>query len=316
MRQYIARRLLAAALTMFLLSIATFVVLRVLAPGDPALMRLGTGATQEQLDATHERMGLNDPMVVQYLRWTKQLVSFDLGESSFNGESVAMNIRNRLPVSAELLVLTMALTVAIGMPFGVVAAVYRNSLLDYGTRLTAIFGLSIPAFWVATLMLLVPNEVWGYAPPIGKTVALTRDPLANLRQFGPPALVLALAPSATVLRFTRSALLEVLGQDYVRTARAKGLRERVVVSRHALRNALVPVVTVLGLQFAALLGGAVIIEQIFTLNGMGRYLFESIYRGDYQVVQTLTLFVACAVILTNLAVDVAYVWLDPRIRYA
>ncbi len=314
MRRYILRRLLIAGFILVFLSIITFVILRI-APGDPAVLRLGPGATEEQIDAEHERLGLNEPFIAQYFDWVGQILRFDLGESNFNGEPVLNSIRTRLPTTIELMALTLALTTTIGILAGVLSALYRNSALDYVVRVTSIFGLSVPAFWVATLVLIVPNEQWGYAPPIGKTIGFFDDPWDNLRQFGPPALVLALGPAASVMRLTRSTMLEVLRQDYVRTARSKGLRERVVVGRHALKNAMIPVVTVLGLQFVALLGGSVIIESIFTLNGIGRYFFQAIFTSDYQVVQTLTLYIGAIVVLTNLGIDILYAWLDPRIKY-
>lgn len=314
MQRFILRRLLVSVFILIFLSIVVFLVLRV-APGDPALLRLGQNATAEQIEAEHESLGLNDSLIVQYLDWVKQLFSFDLGISNFNGEPVRDAIKSRLPVTLELVAITLALTVALGVPAGVLSALYRNSLVDYGVRLTAIFGLSVPALWIATLVLLIPIELWGYAPPIGKTIAFFDNPWDNLRQFLPPALILAIAPAASIMRLTRSALLEVLRQDYIRTARAKGLLEHVVVLRHALKNAMIAPLTVLGLQFAALLGGSVIIEQIFALDGIGRYFFQSIFVSDYQVVQTLTLYIGVVVVLTNLAVDVAYAWLDPRIRY-
>jgi peptide/nickel transport system permease protein len=214
------------------------------------------------------------------------------------------------------MVLTMVFTVVIGIPFGVVSALFRNSPLDYLVRVTAIFGLSVPSFWIATLVLIIPLALWGYSPPLGRTVAFMDDPILNLKQFGPPAAVLALASAAGIMRLSRSALLEVMRQDYMRTARAKGLRERVVVLRHGLKNSLIPVVTVLGLQMAGLLGGALIIEQIFTLPGIGQYTFIELFNKDFPVVQTMTLYIGAIVILLNLAVDVSYAWFDPRIRYS
>jgi len=182
-------------------------------------------------------------------------------------------------------------------------------------RVAATIGLSVPVFWVATLVILLPNQWWGYSPPLGRTVGFFDDPLGNLRQFVPPAVILGTAAASGIMRLTRSALLEVLRQDYIRTARSKGLRERMVIWRHALRNSLVPVVTVLGLQVAALLGGAIIVEQIFTLRGLGNYIYQSIVIKDFAVVQTMALYVALAVVLMNLVVDITYAWLNPRIRY-
>jgi peptide/nickel transport system permease protein len=311
---FIARRLLASVVILFFLSIAVFLMLRV-APGDPALLRVGPQASAQQIAAERERLGLNDPLPVQYWRWMRGVLTGDLGISDFNGESVARSIRNRLPNTLELLLMTVVLTAVLGITAGVVSAVWRDSPLDYAVRVVAVLGLSVPALWLATLALLVPLQLWGYAPPIGRVVHFFDDPWGNLRQFLPPALVLALGPAAAIMRLTRSSLLEVLRQDYIRTARAKGLLERVVISRHALRNAMIPPVTVLALQVSALLGGSVIIEQIFTLPGMGQYFFQAIFVKDYTVVQTLTLYTGVVVVLTILALDVVYAWLDPRIRY-
>jgi len=184
-------------------------------------------------------------------------------------------------------------------------------------RFTAIFGLAVPVFWVATLVLILPQEWWGYAPPLGgRYVHLMDNPFENLKQFLPPAAVLALSSAAGVMRLTRSSLLETLRQDYMRTARAKGLRERTVVFSHGLKNSLIPVVTVLGLQMAGLLGGALIVEQIFTLPGLGDYTFRALFQKDFEVVQTMTLYAGVTVVVLNLAVDVSYAWLDPRIRYS
>jgi peptide/nickel transport system permease protein len=219
-------------------------------------------------------------------------------------------------VTFELMVLTMIFTIAIGVPFGILSAVFRNSPVDYLVRTTAIAGLSVPNFWIATLVILIPSALWNYAPPFGRVVPFSSDPIGNLKQFGPPAAVLALASAAGIMRLARSSLLEVMRQDYMRTARAKGLRERAVVLRHGLKNSLIPVVTVLGLQMAGLLGGAIIIETIFTLPGLGQYVFQELLYKDFQVVQTMTVYIGAIVILMNLAVDVSYAWFDPRIRYS
>jgi peptide/nickel transport system permease protein len=229
---------------------------------------------------------------------------------------VSTALRNRFPVTFELMVLTMIFTIVVGIPFGIISAVFRNSPLDYFVRSTAILGLSVPNFWVATLVLIVPVALWNYSPPLGRTIAFTQDPILNLKQFGPPAAVLALGSAAGIMRLARSSLLEVMRQDYMRTARAKGLRERAIIARHGLKNSLIPVVTVLGLQLAGLLGGAIIIEQIFTLPGLGQYVFQELLYKDFQVVQTMTIYIGAIVILMNLLVDVSYAWFDPRIRYS
>jgi len=314
MRAYIARRLLLAALTLALISVGVFWLLR-LGPGDIAQIALGQGASQEQVQAMREHLGLNEPIHLQYFRWMGQLFRGDLGTSAISGTPVGSELTSRLPVTAELLIITLVVTVAIGIPAGVVSALYRNSPIDYAVRVAATIGLSVPVFWVATLVILLPNQWWGYSPPLGRTVGFFGDPVGNLRQFVPPGLILGTAAASGIMRLTRSALLEVLRQDYIRTARSKGLRERMVIWRHALRNSLVPVVTVLGLQVSALLGGAVIIEQIFSLRGLGNYFYQSIVIKDFPVVQTMTLYIALVVVLMNLTVDITYAWLNPRIRY-
>ena len=314
MRAYILRRLVLGVLILFLLSVAVFVMLRV-APGDPASYICGLRCTPEGIDAIHEEMGLNDPYPVQYLNWLGDVLTGDLGEATVSGKPVIDSLRERLPVTVELLIITMLLTAIVGVSFGVISAVFRNTPADYLVRVTAVLGLALPNFWVATLVLTLPLQWWGYAPELGGAIAFFDDPAGNLRQFVPPAAVLALASSAGIMRLTRSSLLEVLRTDFVRTARSKGLRESVVVGRHALRNSLIPVVTVLGLQVAALLGGAVIVEQIFSLQGIGFYFFQTLQSKDYVVVQSLTLYIGAAVVLMNLLVDVSYAWMDPRIRY-
>jgi peptide/nickel transport system permease protein len=214
------------------------------------------------------------------------------------------------------MLLTLIWTVVIGIPFGVISAYKRNSVTDYGVRLFAIFGLSVPNFWIGTLVLVIPAQIWGYAPPLDHQVAFFDAPWENMKQFGPPSIVLALASIASIMRLARSSLLEVLRADYVRTARAKGLAERVVIIRHSLKNSLIPVITVLGLQISALLGGTVIIEQIFNLRGLGQYVFSSILQKDFNVAQTLVLYTAAVAVFMNLLVDLVYGLFDPRIRYA
>lgn len=331
MQRYIARRLIQSAFILFVLSVAVFLLLRIAPGADPALLRCGISCTEEKREAIREGLGLNLPYypisldftelsVVefngedQYTRWIREVFSGSLGRDINEGE-VAEQLKRRLPVTIELLIITLLVTVGVGIPFGIISAVYRNSPADYSTRFTAILGLAVPSFWVATLVLLIPQQYWGYAPPLLESVSFFDSPWDNLRQFGPPAIVLGAASAAGIMRLTRSSMLEVMRQDYVRTARAKGLHERVVIGRHALKNSLIPVITVLGLQIAALFGGAVIIEQIFNLEGVGRYFLTSLFAKDFQVVQTLTLYIGVIVVLANLTVDIVYAWLDPRIRY-
>jgi len=310
---YALRRAALAVLVVWAVSLAVFVLLRVL-PGDPALTGLGAGATAEAVARARGDLGLDAPLPVQYGRWIAGLARLDLGVSTLDGVSVAAEVGRRLPVTVELLVLTTAWTVMLGVPGGVFAARRRGTPADGAIRLGAVAGLAVPSFWVATLVLMLPQQWWGYAPPLDGAVGLLEDPIANLRQFLPPSLVLAAAPAATVARLTRTTLLEVLDADFVRTARAKGLAERVVVVGHALPNALIPVATLLGLQAGALLGGTIIAEQVFNLGGLGQYLLRAILQQDLAVAQTLVLGFAATAVLLNLAVDLSYGWLDPRVR--
>ncbi|HET6615303.1 MAG TPA: ABC transporter permease [Dehalococcoidia bacterium] len=316
MQTYILRRLLVGALILFVLSITVFILLQIVPGSDVVKLRCGLNCTPEGIAAERERLGLNDPYVVQYWRWLSGVLTGDLGTSLVNYRPVSDSIRARFPVTLELMVLTLIITVIVGIPAGVISAIWKNSATDYVVRVAAIFGLAVPGFWVATLVLILPAEWWGYAPPIGRYVHLSEDPIGNLKQFLPPAAVLAVGSAAGVMRLTRSSLLEVLRQDYMRTAKAKGLRERTMIIRHGLKNSLIPVVTVLGLQVSGLLGGAIIVEQIFALPGLGLFTFESLFRKDFPVVQTMTLYAGVSVVLLNLLVDVSYAWLDPRIRYS
>lgn len=304
-----------AVLILWFISIAVFIMMR-LGDTDPALLQQGINATPEKVAQIHKEMGLDDPYPVQYWNWLKGVATFDLGKSALSQTDITQEFKDRFPKSLQLMLMTLAWTIVLGIPFGVISAARQNSLPDYGVRLFAIIALSIPSFWVATLVLLVPARQWGYAPPLNAQVSIFDSPWDNFRQFGPPSLVLALGPIASVMRLTRSSLLEVLRSDYVRTAKAKGLTERVVIIRHALKNALIPVVTVLGLLVGGLLGGSVIIEQIFNLHGLGAYAFSAISQKDFNVAQTLVLYTASVAVLMNLAVDLLYGVFDPRIRYA
>jgi len=311
---YILRRLLQACLILWIISVGVFWLQRV-AGADPALLQQGLNATPERIAQVHRELGLDDPYPVQYLNWVKDMLTFDLGRSVLTQTSVTKEFKARFPVTFQLFVMTLAWTILIGVPLGVISAVRRNSPADFGVRMLAVTGLAVPTFWVATLVLMIPAQQWGYAPPLNKTISLFDNPGANLRQMGPPSLVLALGAMAGVMRLVRSELLEVLRADYIRTARAKGLAGRTVVVRHALRNSLIPVVTVLGLQISGLLGGSVIVEQIFNLRGLGQYIYGSILQKDFAVTQTLVMYTAGIAVLMNLAVDVVYAVIDPRIKY-
>ena len=314
MRQYVLRRLLQAVVILAILSVAVFLLLRVAPGADPAQIKCGLMCNEEKYQALRDEMGLDDPYPVQYKDWLTNVFSGSLGED-WNGTAVGGELVKRLPTTLELLTLTFLVTVMFGVPFGIISALYRNSPVDFGVRLTAVLGLAVPNFWLATLVLLVPMAMWNYAPPLTESAGLFSDPADNFRQFVPPAIVLGAVSAAGVMRLTRSTMLEVMVQDYVRTARAKGLHERGVVLNHALKNSLIPVVTILGLQLASLFGGAVIIENVFNLQGVGNYFLSALVRKDFQVAQTLTLYTGVVVVTLNLAIDMMYAWLDPRIRF-
>lgn len=314
MRRYILRRLLLMVPVLVLISFAVMMLMR-LVPGDPARLALGQEAREADIQRFRHTYHLDDSIPVQYARWWGDLLRGNLGSSVVHRTNVTTELKQRLPTTLEMLLFAMILTVLIGIPFGIISALKRNSALDYGVRLLSIGGLSIPSFWLGTILLILPAIWWDYLPPLGK-VRFTDDPLRNLQQYLLPSLTLAIGSSAVIMRLTRSAVLEVLRNDYVRTARAKGLRQRRVVTGHVLKNALIPVVTVLGLQLAGLIGGAVIIETIFNLPGVGLLFIDSIFKRDYPLIQGLTFFLAVVFVFINLLVDLSYAWLDPRIRYS
>jgi peptide/nickel transport system permease protein len=298
-------------------SFLTFAMFRLI-PGDPATWLCGITATPECVERVREAYGLNDPWYEQYGRWLWGLAQGDLGHSFFTTLSVTEEMERRLPVTAELLVMTTTFALLIGVPAGVVSAIRPNTWFDWLARVASVAWLSIPGFWLG-IMVVIFGLIWfDWAPPQFSRgyVSFFDDPWINLQQFFFPSLVMALAIGAGIMRLTRSSLLEVLRNDYIRTAWSKGLRERTVVVRHALKNALIPVTTVVGLQIGALLGGTVVMESVFNLNGVGKYTLEAIILRDFLVVQGIVLFFAAAYVLANLAVDVAYAWLDPRIRYS
>lgn len=315
MAQYILRRVLMLFPVLFGVTLVTFFAMRVM-PGDLAQVQLGEYATPEALAAFREEHGLNDPLVVQYLRWVGGILRLDLGESMRgNGQPVLHEILRRLPVTVELTVFALLCSLAISLPAGILAAVRQGTWLDYGARVVSMTGLAVPSFVLGSLMITLPALWFGWIPPI-RYVPFSRDPVANVSQFILPGIALGAALAGTVTRMVRSQLLEVLRQDYVRTAHAKGLRERTVVLRHALKNALIPVTTIVGLQLGVLLGGTIIIESIFALPGIGRLMIESVMLRDYPTVQGIVVFMSFVYVLVNLVIDVSYAWLDPRIRYS
>jgi peptide/nickel transport system permease protein len=313
MRQYVLKRLVIAISSLVIASIGVFALPRML-PGDVVQLMLEERAYGKDLEDLRAKLGLDRPIHVQYFDWSSRVVRGELGESLWTKRPVFEELARRLPVSLKLGFLALVFSIAIALPIGILAAIRQDSVADYVARSLAIVGLSVPGFWIATLVILLPSLWWNWSPPIQYT-EFGADPWAHVTQFIIPAFILGIASSAAIMRLTRAQLLEVLRQDYVRTAWAKGVREGAVVLKHSLKNALIPVVTVLGIQVAQILGGTVIFETIFGLPGMGRFLFDAINQRDYPVIQGVNLLIVTVVVLMNLLVDACYAYLDPRIRY-
>jgi peptide/nickel transport system permease protein len=301
---------------LFGVSVLVFLMIRII-PGDIVDLMIGpelyVGA--EYRAEMRAKYGLDQPIVIQYVNWAGQIVQGNFGMSLRNDEPVLGTILRRLPITAELALLSVLLSAVVAIPLGVVSAVKQNSATDFVVRLIAMLGLSVPNFWLAAMLLLVTGVVFHWQPRL-LLVPPWVDPWSNLQQMAMPVIALSLALMAIVMRMTRSSMLEVLRQEYIQTARAKGLVTSAIMIRHALKNAFIPVVTVLGVQFGALLGGTVVIEVIFGLPGVGRLVIDAISARDYPVLQGTVLFIATLFALMNLLVDVTYAYLDPRIRYA
>ena len=312
MIEFLVRRAVISAVTLLLISLIVFTGVRMI-PGDPARVLAGTEADAAGLEEIREKYGLNAPLPVQYLRWLGLAATGDFGESIRTRTSVAWMVATKLPITIELTLLSLLVAVAIAIPAGVVAAVRRNTAWDVLASGVSLCGVSVPNFWLGIMLILLVSVRFGWLPASG-FVPLAEDPVGNLKRMLMPALVLGTGLAAVLMRQTRNAMIEVLSADYVRTARAKGLAQRAVVVRHALRNGLIPVVTILGLQMGALMGGAVVTEQIFVLPGFGRLIVEAVFTRDYPVVQGVVLITASSYVLINLLVDLSYSVLNPRIR--
>jgi len=312
--KYILRRLLLLIPTLVGMSLLIFLLLRLL-PGDVVDILLGGDQQADSASkaALRKSLGLTDPLPVQYVRWVGHLLRGDLGTSLRSGQSVSALLLHAMPVTLELAGLAVVIGTCVAVPLGVISAVKRDTIFDFGARVTGLIGLSLPNFWIATLALLLTSTKFHWIPEINYINPL-HDPFGNLKQMILPSTAIAVGLMAIVMRMTRTTMLEVLNQDYIRTARAKGLRDRIVVYRHALRNALIPVITVIGFQLGALLGGSAIMEVIFGLNGLGNTLLQAIFNRDYPLVQVAALFLATVFVVINLVVDLLYVYLDPRIR--
>src|SRR5215471_2555986 len=314
MHPYLARRLLLVVPTLLGVSLFVFLLVRLL-PGDAVAMLQQDYSYARDADELRTRLGLDRPVQIQYFDWLVNVLQGNLGTSLRTNQPVTTEIFNRLPVTAELGVMAIVFGLLISIPVGVISAVRQDTRTDYLARGSAIAMLAIPGFWLGTLVITLPSIWWQWTPPLRYT-RLWDDPGKNLSQMILPAVILGIALSGTVMRLTRAQMLEVLRQDYVRTASAKGLDERAVVFRHALRNAFIPVLTLLGLEVAIIVGGAVVIENVFALPGVGRYLLEGIQYRDYPLIQAVNLIFATVIVLANLLVDLLYGWFDPRVRYA
>lgn len=315
MQQYILRRLLLMIPTLFVITVFTFGLLRIM-PGDfiVAQMAEARGADLEQMAIWRAELGLDEPAYKQYVTWVTGIVRGDWGTSYWMNEPVTTVIRKALPISFELGALSIIVAVVIATPIGIISAIKQDTWIDYLARSISIAGISIPNFFLALLVIIYGSKYFGWFPP--QTYQNPIDNLSgNLQQFLPGAFVLGAALSAQTMRMLRTTMLETLRADYVRTARAKGLKEWSVVYRHAFRNALIPVVTLLGLQITVAIGGSVIIETVMNMNGVGRNYIAAVQQRDYPLVQGILLVLVSATLLTNLLVDLSYSWLDPRIRY-
>jgi peptide/nickel transport system permease protein len=314
MRRYLLKRLVVAIPSLVIASLIIFTLPRLL-PGDAVQLMLEEKAYGKDVDDLRHKLGLDRPVYVQYFAWLGQLARGDLGESLWTKRTVTEELGMRLPVTLLLGGMAAVFSIIIGIPIGVLSAVRADTLSDYAARSAAILGLSVPGFWLATLVIVLPAIWWGWTPHLGFT-EFSKSPSAHVLQFILPAFILGIASGASIMRLTRAMLLEVLRQDYVRTAWAKGLREGVVVLKHSLKNAIIPVVTIFGIQFAQIFSATVIIENIFQLPGVGRFLFDAILQRDYPVIQGINLVIVSIIVLINLTVDLFYGVLDPRIRYS
>jgi peptide/nickel transport system permease protein len=317
MRTYVAKRLLLIVPTLLGVAALVFFIMRVI-PGDVTLLILGGDQAgridPSQITAMKRQLGLDQPLLVQFGSWLWGVLRFDFGKSLWTGQPVIQELLIRLPLSLELALLASMVSVLIAIPLGMLAAVRQDTWVDYVVRVVSIGGLAIPSFWVGILCILLLVIYFGWGPPLEFTPPWI-DPWANFQQMVWPVVTVGYRYAAVTTRMTRSTVLEVLREDYIRTAWAKGLRERAVVVRHALKNAMLPVVTLIGTEFAFLIGGLVVTETVFTLNGVGRFVVDAVAHRDYPVVQALVFLIAFGFVIVNLLVDLTYAWLDPRIRY-
>ncbi len=323
MYQYIAKRVLLTIPTLLGAAALVFLLMRLI-PGDICLVRLGGGGGSfdpKALVACHTEIGVDRPVIVQFLEFIWGIIRFDFGTSMWSGKPVTTEILARLPISLEIAILGTAVAIAIAIPLGTISALKQNTWIDVAVRIFAIGGIATPSFWLGIMSVLLVLDVSAaitgtpWMPPIDY-VPIWKDPIRNLSMAILPAITVGYRYAAVSMRMTRSAMLEVMREDYVRTARAKGLKNKLIVNRHALKNALLPVVTLLGIEFAFLIGGLVVTEQVFNLNGVGRLFVQAVQNQDYTLTQALVMLTVAIFVFTNLLVDLLYGWLDPRIHFA
>ena len=314
MGRYIAKRLLSLVPVLFGVSLIVFFLVRLI-PGSALEMYMGTQveATPQQMEELKRIFGEDKPVTTLYVQWLGRVLQGDFGYSLRTGRPVLPDILSRLPVSLELTIMALFLALLIGIPQGVLASLTKNRPVDAANRMAGLLGLSLPQFWLAALMVLAFSGLRGWIP-MGNYVRFTADPLRNLRMLVLPSLAIGAGLAAVIMRYTRNSMLEVLQMDYIRTARAKGLKRRVVIFRHALKSAILPVITVAGFNAGYLLGGAIVIEEVFALPGMGRLALYAIYQRDYPVIQGIVLVIATLFVLVNILTDLLYAVADPRIR--
>jgi peptide/nickel transport system permease protein len=316
MLRYTINRVLLMIPTLLGVAVLVFFLLRVV-PGDIVEIKLrgdGGSVTQETIDMERKRLGLDRPLYAQFGKWMVGMATFDFGNSMWTERPVVTEIAGRLELSLQVAIMATLIAVLLAIPMGTMAALFRDSWIDYTVRILTIGGLSIPSFWFGMLIMLTLLAFFNWLPPITFTPIYV-DPIANLTQLIWPALAVGYRYCAVTARMIRSSLLEVLSEDYIRTARAKGVSEKLVISRHALRNALLPAITVIGLEFTFLIGGLVVTEQVFNLNGIGQLFVQSISRNDFTLIQGMVMLIAAFYVLVNLGIDLLYAVFDPRIRY-
>ena len=313
MAAYVLRRVLLAVPTMLLVTIGVFALLRMV-PGDITVTLLGDDHSPEAAKELRRELNLDGPIPLQYVRWMGDLAVADLGNSWLDRREISYLLRTRIPVTLQLSLMTLTLSLLIGVPLGVYVALRQDSPMDYLLRSAAVFGLAAPSFWIATIFLVYGSEWVGYSPPVFYRTPW-EDLGTNVQMMAWPAIISSIPGAAVVMRMTRAMMLEVVREDYIRTAFAKGLPQATVIRRHAMRNAMIPVVTIFGISLAQVLSGSVISETVFGLPGMGRMMVQSVLGRDLPVVQAITLLLALAVVAVNIVIDLSYAWIDPRIQH-